>query len=424
MNTDPDLEKILDFLSRLMGVDFESIGRKMVVNTIATSMRRANFVHFRDYFIHLENRPEEVLELIEELTIPETWFFRDGLPFEVLVKISIELLRSKAKINILSIPCSTGEEPYSIAMALLYKGIPRELFSIDAVDINSKSLAIARAGEYGSNSIRTNIEQYVRAYFLQSDSKYIISEEVKEQVNFYQENIVGKNFRQGRKYDIIFFRNLLIYLSNDARIEVEKRFDELLTPKGYLFSGHSEVLYFSGKGYEIAEPPGAFYLRKSTGSPNKPLRRNLDAGTSVLFKQNAPKAKQEVIEEKQKSKNLNNPIPKEKSTESDVKIIDSQMIRIKHHIERGENDLALIDAMKLIDKGTSSKELYFLTGLAWENKFQKEHALQMYLKAIYLDPEDYDILIHIALIYEELNNSRQAKIYRERAGRINSRRGE
>lgn len=424
MNTDPDLEKIMDFLSRLMGVDFESIGKKMVINTIASSMRKANFIHFREYLLHLESRPDEVLDLVEELTIPETWFFRDGLPFDTMVKISLELLKTKAKINILSIPCSTGEEPYSIAMALLYRGVSPEAFSIDAVDINSKSLAMARAGEYGSNSIRTNVEHYLKTYFLQTENKYLLSEEVKEMVNFYQENIVGKNFRQGKKYDIIFFRNLLIYLSDTARVEVEKRFTELLTSGGYLFSGHSEVLYFSGRGYEIADPPGAFYLRKSTGNLSKIIKKNPGAKMSFAYSPNLPKVKTDLPQAKPKLETPVVPEPSNTKAEADKNLVATYLIRIKHHIERGEYDLALIDSMKLIDRGISTKELYFLTGLAWENKLQKDHALQMYLKAIYLDPEDYDILMHIALLYEQLNNTRQAKIYRERAGRINSRRGE
>src|SRR6266446_6784075 len=107
----------------------------------------------------LENSSEDLQALVEQIVVPETWFFRDVQPFRFVGRwVATEAARSGPErvFRVLSIPCSTGEEPYSIAMSLLDRGVPAGSFTIDAADVSRRSLAHARAGRYGKRSFRGN----------------------------------------------------------------------------------------------------------------------------------------------------------------------------------------------------------------------------------------------------------------------------
>ena len=142
----------------------------------------------------------------------------------------------------LSVPCSTGEEPYSIAMTLLDAGLSSEKFQIDAIDISAHLLDIARLGMFGSNSFRGSELKFRNQYFQKTDAGFRLCDRVRQCVKFEQGNVLEERFRFGSEpYDFIFCRNLLIYFYNEAQGQALKSLRQLLTADGLLFVGSAET---------------------------------------------------------------------------------------------------------------------------------------------------------------------------------------
>src|SRR5262249_28978799 len=136
----------------------------------------------------------EIQELIETVVVPETWFFRDAKAFEVLAEFVVhEWLPAspQGSLKILSGPCSTGEEPYSVAMALLDVGMPAHRFTIDAVDISARAVAKAKAGVYGANSFRGQSLEFRERYFEETAIGYTLKRSVCRSVAFHQSNLLS-----------------------------------------------------------------------------------------------------------------------------------------------------------------------------------------------------------------------------------------
>ncbi|HEY9700885.1 MAG TPA: protein-glutamate O-methyltransferase CheR, partial [Allocoleopsis sp.] len=215
------MEKILNLIREKIGLDVNSIGVYSLENTIKRRMEYYNFNHPDSYLIHLQKSPEELKELIELIVVPETWFFRDKESFVFLNKyLTTEWLpkNSGQILRVLSMPCATGEEPFSIAITLLESGLNNQKFSIDAIDISYQSLHKARTGIYEKNSFRGDDISYRDRYFLPNNNRYQLYDYIKNAVSFSYGNILDDLFMLNKQpYDIIFCRNLLIYLHNNAR---------------------------------------------------------------------------------------------------------------------------------------------------------------------------------------------------------------
>ena len=160
-----DFEKVL---KQAMGLDAVSIGSTTIERAVRVRMADLGLGRREDYWQQLHDSTDELQELIETVVVPETWFFRDREAFGALVRLVTEewLPAHPAGIlRLLSVPCSTGEEPYSIVMALLDGGVSLERFQVDAVDISARALAQARRGVYGMNSFRGAEPAVSRALF-------------------------------------------------------------------------------------------------------------------------------------------------------------------------------------------------------------------------------------------------------------------
>src|SRR4051812_39758044 len=153
-------------------------------------------------------------EMIEGVVSPETSFFCASCSFLVLPQILTGDWSPRhpyESLRVLSAPCSTGEEPYSIAMALLDAGFPSERFQIDAVDISARALDLGRRGAYRRNSFRNKDAGFRERYFQQIQDCYQLTESARNRVRFRYGNLVTEHFLAGNCYDIIFCRNVLIY---------------------------------------------------------------------------------------------------------------------------------------------------------------------------------------------------------------------
>ena len=244
---------IRQYLETEIGLDSESIGHRKLEAVVASRMREHGLDDPAEYCRLMARDAVEREHIIEDIVVPETWFFRDHGPFQLLADMGsrCEFAASQAHpLRVLSLPCATGEEPFSIAMTLVDAGLPPAVLEIDAVDISSRALAKARQAVFGRSSFRGAIGAWREQHFSAEGKSHHLHARIASLVHFHQGNILGPGFSltPDRFYKIIFCRNLLIYLTQDARRRVFERLDSLLEPGGLLFAGHTEVLLFQQFG--------------------------------------------------------------------------------------------------------------------------------------------------------------------------------
>ncbi len=400
-----------------LGLNTASFGRSGFERVICAAIKRSGVADATAYLELLSTSPEEFERCLEELVVPETWFFRDTEPFILLKQHLCEKWfpsHPGEKVRILSVPCSTGEEPYSIAMTLMEAGILPQQFHLDAAEISRRALTIADRAVYGKGSFRQPLTAAQEAFFTGPEKKvmsaqHFLSEAVVRTVHFHRDNLVDPRFFAGQApYQIIFCRNVLIYLTAEARRLVLENIGRLLAPDGILFTGHAEVGILLQHGFTAIRHARSFACRRSVGDilpqENKVLRTE-DRGLSKTI----------------------SPIKalgddKKHSALSTQHFVLPPMIAIEAlHTEalaladRGLFDEAAALCRRYLREQRPHADGYCLLGLIHEAARQSGDAEGCYLKALYLDPDHHETLIHLSLLYRQRGNDRKAALYRQRA---------
>lgn len=242
------LTMIQRFFSKQIGVNPDSLNSAVWTNALEERMQACALVDATLYLEKLLQNIEEQKLFREHLLIPETWFFRSEEAFRQLKQLIHhhwihQRHQRNEPIRILCVPCSTGEEAYSIAMTFLESGVPGAWFTIDAVDISEVSLEKARAGVYTSHAFRSKeFFECCDNYSTLENGQHHILPIVRQQVHFEWGNVIDHDFlRDHAPYDIIFCRNLFIYLSAEALQRVRLNFERLLKKDGLLFVSPVEL---------------------------------------------------------------------------------------------------------------------------------------------------------------------------------------
>ena len=215
-----------------------------------------------EYWLSLESSHGEQQALVEAVVVPETWFFRYPESFVALARLAFERLPRLASgrpLRVLSLPCSSGEEPYSIVMALLDAGFAPALFQVDALDVSEKVLERARQAVYGRNSFRGEELGFRDRHFLPVEEGHVLTEQVRRKVNFRHGNLLGPGLLAGEApYDFVFCRNLLIYFDRPTQSQVLAVLKRLMCPDGALFVGPAEASLLSQDGMRALDLPQSF----------------------------------------------------------------------------------------------------------------------------------------------------------------------
>ncbi|KML48725.1 MCP methyltransferase [Burkholderia cepacia] len=216
------------------------------------------------YWQQLNASADERRALIELFVVPETWFFRDREAFATLARLAAERFAAMPGrvIRVLSAPCSTGEEPYSAAMALLDAGLDPASFAIDAIDLSARAIEQARLGCYGRNAFRGTATEFRARYFTPASDGWLLDERVRACVQFRHANLVDPGADTGIRYDFVFCRNVLIYFDRDAQDRVIRSLDGLLVDDGMLFVGPAETGVAMRHGMRSARVPLAFAFHR------------------------------------------------------------------------------------------------------------------------------------------------------------------
>jgi chemotaxis protein methyltransferase WspC len=260
--------KLIEYMLRdKIGLDAASIGSSLIQRTVRLRMKALGLKTPEHYQRLLSSSKGEWDELIEAVVVTETWFFRDREPFSVLIRLLLNewLPAHPGKaVSVLSIPCSSGEEPYSLVMGLLDAGVPPERFQVDAIDISARVLARARRGLYGRNSFRGQGLEFRDRYFQPVKEGFFISPAVRDLVRFSQGNLLDDGFADAKgAYDFIFCRNLLIYFDRPTQQKALNKIANLLISNGVLFVGPAELPLVIEQGFVSANISMAFACRKA-----------------------------------------------------------------------------------------------------------------------------------------------------------------
>jgi len=251
--SDDEFRLLRDFVYQHCGLNFTEDSKYLLEKRLGKRLQFLQLKSFKDYYYYLrynQLKDQELTEVIDTLTTNETYFFREEFQLKTFTQeIVPEVCARKAKngdrrLRIWSAGCSSGEEPYTIAMLLLDMPSMRDWqVEIIGTDISQKVLHAARKGVYGSSSFRNTDPAYQRRFFSTSDGKWKVADNVKGLVTISLLNLfdTSKVALLG-KMDIIFCRNVIIYFDLIAKKKVIESFYNRLRPEGFLLLGHSESL--------------------------------------------------------------------------------------------------------------------------------------------------------------------------------------
>jgi len=270
--SDEEFQKFRDFFYRKTGMFFEDTKRYFVDKRLIERVVATNSETFRSYFVMLrfEASGGELQALINLMTVNETYFFREEYQFTCLVRSVLEeLIQRKPRhepIRIWSLPSSSGEEPYSLAIYLLEYWPRADEYDIELIasDIDTGILERARQGRYDQRSITHLPEPILRKYFTPLlNGQYQISEDLRRSVDFTQVNITDLTQMRGyRDFDVVFCRNLLIYFDDTSRRIAAEALFNALRPGGFICLGHSESMSRITALFKIRKFPEAIIYQK------------------------------------------------------------------------------------------------------------------------------------------------------------------
>jgi len=226
-----NIESIAEYIHRETGITFE----KQVISFC----RQRAIYSFETLLQDIKNTPELKQELIDHLTTNETYFNREFSQIEELVSF---VQAKSQKIEILCAPCATGEEVYSIAIALLEAGVQANHFHIVGIDISQEALNAANSAIYEQRHIRNLSHQTVSKYFTKEGAFYILNTELKTVVSFKLANIFDAEFRTLGKFDFVFSRNMLIYFDKETKLKAKAILESVRKEDApEVFFGHADL---------------------------------------------------------------------------------------------------------------------------------------------------------------------------------------
>ena len=270
-----DFLAVREFIYGRTGIFFSESKQYFLENRLSKRLADLKLGTYRDYLGLLQGAQgrEELKLLFNEITTNETSFWRNPPQIEAFQRsvlpdaVAMARARGAAKVRLWSAACSSGEEPFTLAMICqeakdsLLRGLGVEIM---ATDISEKVLAQAREGAYGSYTLRNLTPAQVRQHFLaQGPDSFLIRPELKQMVEFRNFNLVDYGaYRTLGRFDVIFCRNVLIYFDDPVKAKVIKNFHESLQPRSFLLVGHSESIHAFNVGFDLMHFSKAMGYRK------------------------------------------------------------------------------------------------------------------------------------------------------------------
>ncbi|WP_295161889.1 protein-glutamate O-methyltransferase CheR [uncultured Brachyspira sp.] len=245
--TEKQFDLFKNFVYKESGICFNVINKIILESRIASAMKEKKLDNVEDYYRIVSSDREELNKFLDNITTNLTKFFRNEPNFRLLKNYVLPRImknkKSGEKIRIWSAGCSTGEEPYSIAITCLETpGIKEADIKIFASDLSLNSLIAAKEGRYEVQKVENVPKEYLYKYFDElSSGEYVVKNYIKKLITFDYHNLIHRGSQTNM--DVIFCRNVLIYFDNESVKLTVNRFYDILNEHGFLFIGHSESLF-------------------------------------------------------------------------------------------------------------------------------------------------------------------------------------
>lgn len=414
--------RIENLLSREIGLSAASIGNTAIEIAVKTRMRQTGCDDFERYASGLQFSADELRSLIEQIVVSETWFFRDAAVFRTLLE-HVNRTRSQGRatrvLRVLSIPCATGEEAYSISMTLLDGGLSPDQFRIQAFDVSENAIQAARRGIYGKNSFRGEpLGDRVRFFEVLSSGDLQVADAARASVTVAQGNLLdGALLPNHSQVDVIFCRNVLIYLDRNARTRALDNLLRWLAADGILFAGHAEALDRMDPRIRRLDSVSNFaYARRSEAQQPEPSSTGAVVTRPVKA---APELRRPPAALRTKLRpgpaTAQGSAPERPAEAAPVSEALAQVARLA---DRGDLAAAARECEGIIARSGASDEAYCLLGVVRKASGDAEAALACFTKALYLNRQHYESLVLVALIHEQRGDHASASNFRRRAERL------
>ena len=381
-----NLQPVLSLLQARTGLESGSLGMQTVLAAVRSRMKALGLADGDAYAGRLRADDAEFSSLVDEVVVPETWFYRGGELFDYLAGHVLSTLQTRPAgpaFRALSLPCSSGEEPYSLAIALAEKGIASRC-EIDGVDISPRNLDAARRGVFGELSFRQMSPALRGRYFHTVPGGWEIDSGLRQSVRFLPGNLLDPGLLATASYDLILCRNLFIYLGPVARQRGLANLDRLLAPTGLLGLGFAEPLDRTDRRFEPVGPGEYFLYRRSVAK-------------SVPLPTTTPYPPPMIVEAP--------PLP--------IKTID----RARLAADRGNYEEAHGLCVGLLEGAGPDADVYALMGVIQQARHLTEEARQHLERALYLAPNHREALFHLLLLHQQRGDVERAAVLRRRLER-------
>jgi chemotaxis protein methyltransferase WspC len=395
-----------------IGLDPQSLGSKVLSSIVAERMRALGVSDPHRYAAHLADSDEEFAALTEDVVVAETWFFRGGKVFSYLAD---SILRATAPASsppfrILSAPCSSGEEPYSLVIALVEAGVPLERWTVEGIDLSLRSLSRARHGLYRDLAFRETPPELKRKYFRENNEGWELDPALRRLVRFRQGNLLDPELLAGEPaYDLIFCRNLLIYLHEEARARVLANLDRLLAPRGLLCMGHAEPWNLLDQRFRATGSPSYFLFEHVSMTGETPVPPERKTGETPVPLRNKHRPKRWAAGPQHwESRAPAASVP--------ITPVD-RLAQARQEADSGALDKALQGCQAYLSVAKPSADAYSLLGIIHQARKERTQAIDCFRKALYLDPQHEEALLHLLLLYQESGEEDAAKLLRRRLDR-------
>ena len=408
-------QRFFDFLKERIGLDVTSVGPAIIERAVRQRSTANHALTADDYWHRLQGSRDEQQALIEAVIVPETWFFRYPESFATLAKLAatrLAQINNLRALRILSLPCSTGEEPYSIAMALLDAGLKPHQFKVEGMDVSPLSVEKARRAVYGKNSFRGQDIEFRERYFTAENEGYRLDERVLDQVRLQVGNLLDPTLLANEPaYDFVFCRNLLIYFDLPTQQQVFEVLKRLTHVDGVLFIGPAEGSLLGRFGMRSIGIPQSFAFSRQAAP--EPVTAFLQTVLPILQPQ--PQPVRPMAPARPRPFAAVAPAPRAvKTPPPDAAAL---LVNIAALANEGKSAEARAACESYLRSHEPVAQVFYWLGLLSDIAGSALEAQGFYRKALYLEPQHPDALMHLAALLQSQGDTAGAKRLQDRAAR-------
>jgi chemotaxis protein methyltransferase CheR len=253
-----DYSDFIQGIKRRTGIDLSLYKEAQMKRRLTALYEKKGYTSFHDYYMTISTDEGQMAEFLDRMTINVSEFYRNYKRWDVLeTQILPRLLKEKGTLKVWSAACSTGEEPYTLAM-MLSNYLPLSRLDILATDLDRNALQRAEHAIYPERSLSEVPAEIKHKFFTSEGPLYKVKEEIKSAVTFKQQNLLADSFE--KEFDLIVCRNVLIYFTEEAKDHLYKKFNESLKTGGVFFVGSTEQIFNPGQyGFQSED---TFFYKK------------------------------------------------------------------------------------------------------------------------------------------------------------------